>query len=160
MIEDKIKKIDALKSMLSDLKKAKKVIVFTNGCFDMLHIGHVKYLQEAKACGDILVVAVNSDGSVRRLKGPDRPVVSQDDRLRMLASLESVDYVTVFDEETPVSIIKELKPDVIVKGSDWKEDEIVGGDFVKKIGGKVVTVPFIKGYSTSSLIKKIKRLRS
>ncbi len=158
MIEGKIKKLDVLKNILSDFKKQNKSIVFTNGCFDILHVGHVLYLEDAKREGEILVVAVNSDSSTKRLKGKNRPLVNQNDRMRILASLEAVDFVTVFDEDTPEAIVKELNPDVIVKGSDWKEDEIIGGDFVKRKGGKVVTVPFRKDYSTSSLIKKVKGL--
>lgn len=156
MIEEKIKTKDNLKEILSGLKKQNKTIVFTNGCFDILHVGHVTYLEEAKKHGDILVVAINSDASARRLKGQGRPIVSQKDRMKILASLESVDFVTVFNEDNPASIVKELNPDVIAKGADWKADEIIGGEYVRKRGGKIVTIPFYKGYSTTDLLEKIK----
>lgn len=158
MTKDKIKTVNTLKDILSRLKKQKKSIVFTNGCFDILHVGHVTYLENAKREGDILVVAVNSDDSLRRLKGEGRPIVNQDDRMKILAALESVDFVISFEEDDPASMVKRLNPDVIVKGSDWKEDEVIGGEYVKKMGGKVVTIPLCEGYSTTSLIEKIKRL--
>ena len=157
MTQDKIKTLDGLKDILSALRKGQKRIVFTNGCFDILHVGHVTYLEEAKKQGDILVVAVNSDDSLKRLKGKGRPVVNQNDRMKMLAALESVDYVIIFKEDNPASIVEDLKPDVIVKGSDWKEDEIIGAESVKKGGGKVITIPISQGYSTTALLKKIKK---
>lgn len=157
MIEEKIKTRAALKDILSSLKKENRTVVFTNGCFDILHAGHVTYLEEAKKHGDILVVAVNSDNSAKRLKGEGRPLVNQDDRMKILASLESVNFVTSFKEDDPAAIVKELGPDIIVKGSDWKEDEIIGGEDVKKRGGKVVTIPFYKDYSTTLLMKRIKK---
>ncbi len=131
------------------------MIVFTNGCFDLLHYGHVKYLQDARNKGDVLVVAVNSDTSIKKLKGKSRPVVKENYRVKVLAALESVSYVTVFNESTPIKVITCLKPDVIVKGADWAKDKIVGSDFVKKHGGKVSTIKFVEGLSTTSLIKKI-----
>lgn len=159
MIANKIKNLSTLKEILSDLKKKGKRIVFTNGCFDILHIGHIAYLQEAKRQGDILVVAVNSDDSAKRLKGIGRPIMSQEDRAKILASLEGIDFVTIFNDDTPLSIVKELNPDVIVKGGDWKEDKIIGGEYVKKMGGRVVTIPYLKDYSTTSIIEKIKNLK-
>ena len=132
-------------------------MVFTNGCFDLLHYGHVKYLEEARGKGDCLIVAINSDASVRRLKGKGRPLVSQVDRLRTVAGLESVDYVTLFHEETPLKIINLVKPHILVKGSDWESCDIVGKDIVLGCGGKVMTVKLIKGRSTTNLIKKIAR---
>ena len=159
MIKDKIKTREALKKIVSRLKKERKTVVFTNGCFDILHAGHVTYLEEAKKEGDILIVALNSDSSVRTLKGRGRPVVNQNERSMVLAALDSVDFVTVFEEDDPAAIIKALGPDVIVKGADWRKDEIIGGDYVKKSGGRVATAPIYKGLSTTSLIKKIKRLR-
>ncbi len=159
MIKKKIKKKQGLKKTISRLKKREKSIVFTNGCFDILHAGHVHYLEEAKKLGDVLVVAVNSDGSAKRLKGKGRPVTSRDNRMKLLAALESVDFVTYFDEDDPGSIVRELEPDIIVKGSDWDEDDIIGADVVKKRGGRVATISFLKGLSTTSIIKKIKKLR-
>jgi rfaE bifunctional protein nucleotidyltransferase chain/domain len=155
MLEEKIKGLRQLAGEISRLKRAGKKIVFTNGCFDLLHYGHVKYLESARAAGDILVVAVNSDASVKRLKGPKRPVVSQRYRVRVIAGLECVDYAVIFGEDTPLETIKLLKPDILVKGADWKESQIVGADFVKKNGGRVRTIKLEKGLSTTSLIKKI-----
>lgn len=156
-LETKIKKIKELKKIISHLKAKGKKIVFTNGCFDLLHYGHVKYLQDAKRKGDILVVAVNSDASVRRIKGNNRPIVSQLDRLKIIAALESVDYTVLFKEDTPLKTIKLLKPDILVKGKDYSRDNIVGADFVADYKGKVSTIPLAKGRSSSNLIKKLLR---
>ncbi|HDN98070.1 MAG: D-glycero-beta-D-manno-heptose 1-phosphate adenylyltransferase [Candidatus Omnitrophota bacterium] len=153
----KIKNLSELKNIISKLKKEGKKIVFTNGCFDILHIGHIRCLKEAKKHGDILVVGLNSDSSVRRLKGENRPYIEEKERAEIISSLEMVDYVIIFDEDTPLKIIKELKPDVIVKGGDYKEKDVVGGDFVKRYGGKVVIAPLVKGRSTSLLVEKIKK---
>lgn len=131
-------------------------IVFTNGCFDILHVGHVTYLAQAKALGDVLVIGLNSDDSVRRLKGPGRPVNTQDARALVLAALESVDYVVFFEEDTPYNIITQVKPDILVKGGDYKIDNIVGGDFVRARGGQVLTIPFVDGFSTSNILEQIK----
>ena len=132
-------------------------MVFTNGCFDLLHYGHVRYLEEAKQKGDCLVVAINSDSSVKRIKGARRPLVGQKDRLRIIAGLESVDYVTLFHEDTPLKVISLVKPHILVKGSDWDKSDIVGKDVVLGYGGKVMTVRLVKGRSTRNLIKKIAR---
>lgn len=141
---------------LSFLEKNKnKKIVFTNGCFDILHLGHVEYLNEAKAQGDLLLVAINSDASVRKLKGEDRPVNNQNDRASMLLNLKSVDWVVVFEEETPLEMIKLISPQVLVKGGDWKPEQIVGSDFVLSHGGEVKSLMFKDGYSTSNLIKQV-----
>jgi rfaE bifunctional protein nucleotidyltransferase chain/domain len=138
------------------LKKNKdKKIVFTNGCFDILHLGHVEYLNEARAQGDLLLVAINSDESVRRIKGPDRPINNEDDRKKMLLNLRAVDCVQIFHEETPLEIIKLIKPLVLVKGGDWKPEQIVGADFVNSIGGITKSLMFKTGYSTSNLIKAV-----
>jgi rfaE bifunctional protein nucleotidyltransferase chain/domain len=138
------------------LKKNKdKKIVFTNGCFDILHLGHVEYLNEARAQGDLLLVAINSDESVRRIKGPDRPINNEDDRKKMLLNLKAVDCVQIFHEETPLEIIKLIKPLVLVKGGDWKPEQIVGADFVNSIGGITKSLMFKTGYSTSNLIKAV-----
>jgi rfaE bifunctional protein nucleotidyltransferase chain/domain len=130
-------------------------VVFTNGCFDILHLGHVEYLEAASQLGDVLVVGLNSDASVRQLKGPARPVLPQEARARILAALEFVEAVIIFDEETPEKLIEALRPDVLVKGGDYTEDQIAGASFVRSYGGEVVILPYIPGYSTTSLIQKI-----
>ncbi len=147
-----------VKKIVDKLKKEGKKIVFTNGCFDILHLGHIRYLSEAKKLGDFLIVAINSDSSVRRIKGNKRPIIDEKARAEIIAALEFVDMVIIFSEDTPYNIIKRLKPDILVKGGDWKEDEIVGADIVKKSGGKVLTIPYITGYSTTSIVEKIKKL--
>jgi rfaE bifunctional protein nucleotidyltransferase chain/domain len=147
-----------LAAILARMRAKGKRVVFTNGCFDIIHVGHVKYLDRAKGLGDILVIGLNSDRSVRKLKGRSRPVNSEKDRAEVLSALKSVDYVTIFGEDTPEKLIMKLRPDVLVKGGDWKVKDIVGGDFVKSLGGKVASIPFVKGRSTSSLIAKISRL--
>jgi len=133
-------------------------VVMTNGCFDLLHPGHVRCLEEARALGDLLVVAINSDASVRRLKGAGRPVVPEAERAEILAALAAVDYVTVFDEDTPQKIIARVLPDVLVKGGDWGADEIVGRAEVEAAGGRVVTIPLEPGYSTSALLERIRSI--
>ena len=132
-----------------------KIIVFTNGCFDILHRGHVEYLNDAKGLGDLLVLGLNSDQSVRRLKGPDRPVVSEDDRAFILSQLISVDAVCVYDEDTPIPLLEVLKPDILVKGGDYTLDGVVGREVVEQNGGKVITLPLVEGRSTTDLIGKI-----
>lgn len=134
-----------------------KKIVFTNGCFDILHPGHVYYLNQAKSWGDILIVGLNSDESVRRLnKGVERPIHPQKERAKVLASLLCVDYVCIFEEDTPLELIKIVKPDVLVKGGDYTVEKIVGADFVQSYGGKVEIIPLLEGYSTTSILKKLK----
>lgn len=152
----KIKDAAALSQIVAKAKTKGKKIVFTNGCFDILHIGHIRYLKKAKALGDILVVGLNSDESVKRLKGLSRPVNDVSDRAEMLAELPFINYITIFGEETPAELIKTLKPDMLVKGGDWKARDIAGGRFVESHGGRVVTIPFVKGYSTTSLINRMK----
>jgi rfaE bifunctional protein nucleotidyltransferase chain/domain len=137
-----------------EANKGKK-IVFTNGCFDILHLGHVEYLNEARAQGDLLIVAINSDASVRELKGPDRPINNETDRGNMLLNLKAVDCVQIFTEQTPLEIIKLINPDVLVKGGDWKPEQIVGSEFVIANGGVVRSLMFKSGYSTSNLIKAV-----
>jgi rfaE bifunctional protein nucleotidyltransferase chain/domain len=154
-MDEKIINREALKKKLQALKKRGKKIVFTNGCFDFLHVGHVRYLKAAKAQGDVLVVGLNSDGSVRQIKGPRRPVVPEDERAEILASLACVDFVTLFDEPDPAMTIRFLMPDVLVKGADWAKDAIVGRDIVEGAGGQVVRIPLTEGVSTSRLIEKI-----
>ena len=151
----KIKPIKELRKIVERLKINGNKIVFTNGCFDLIHYGHVQYLEDAKQKGDVLLVAINSDVSVKKIKGPGRPIVSQKDRARVIASLESVDYVTVFGHTTPLTLITLLKPDVLVKGADWNLKNIVGGAQVSKYGGRVCTIKLAKGRSTTSLIQKI-----
>jgi len=149
-------KIKSPSNLVRVLAKNKKRIVFTNGCFDILHSGHIKYLEKAKSLGDYLVVALNSDTSVKRLgKGPGRPINKLEDRLWVVAALEKVDFVTWFNEDTPVEIIKKLKPKVLVKGGDWKVNQIAGSTEVKSWGGCVKSLPFHAGKSTSSIFKKI-----
>ena len=138
-------------------KNRKKIIVFTNGCFDILHRGHVELLLEAKGFGDILVVGLNSDASVRRLKGRGRPLVGEKDRAFVLGALEAVDRVVIFGEDTPLEAIRALEPDVLVKGAEYGREEIVGAGFVEERGGRVERVPMRKGFSTTSLIKKVRR---
>ena len=135
-----------------------KQIVFTNGCFDILHRGHLTYLQEAKSCGDVLVVGVNSDRSVKELKGPERPINNEQDRKFMLENLRSVDFVVIFDEQTPLNLINEIMPSVLVKGGDWKIDQIIGSQEVINSGGKVLSLKFIDGFSTTNIIEKIKKI--
>lgn len=139
------------------LRRQGKRVVFTNGCFDILHPGHVRYLRAARRLGDILVVAVNSDASVRRLKGAGRPFVPLRDRCEVLAGLASVDYVTSFRDDTPLRLIERLQPDVLVKGGDWKPDQIVGAGVVRRRGGVVRSLPFARGYSTTELVDRIRR---
>ncbi len=155
MLESKIKNLKQLNAITRRLKKSGKEIVFTNGCFDILHFGHVKYLQEAKKYGDILIVGINSDSSVKSIKGDKRPLIKGHDRMKTVAALESVDYVVAFNEGTPLKTILNLKPDILIKGSDWKKNMIVGAGFVKSYGGKVKTVKLFPGRSTSGIIKKI-----
>ncbi len=154
--EDKIKTRSELAEAVKALKAEGKKIVFTNGCFDILHVGHVRYLREAKGMGDILVLGLNSDTSVQSLKkGEGRPFVPQDERAELLTSLEMIDLITIFDEPTPLELIKTVRPDVLVKGGDWKVEDIVGGKEVTEWGGEVIAVPQIPGKSTTDLLAKI-----
>lgn len=148
------KKITGLKR-LKKILAGKKGVVFTNGCFDVLHYGHVRYLDQARAKGDVLIVGLNSDKSVRKLKGRNRPINPQAERAEVLAALESVDYVVLFSEDTPLKLIEGLRPDVLVKGGDWSKKNIVGADIVRSYGGKTLTIPFIKNLSTTNTIKKL-----
>jgi D-beta-D-heptose 7-phosphate kinase/D-beta-D-heptose 1-phosphate adenosyltransferase len=152
---NKIMTLDRLREAREAARKAGKRFVFTNGCFDILHRGHIELLKSARDLGDMLAVGINSDDSVRRLKGEKRPIVGQDDRVAVVAALESVDYVTVFDEDTPERVISVLVPDVLVKGSDYAVDEIVGRRQVEEAGGEVVRLPLHGGYSTRKLLKDI-----
>ena len=155
-MKTKIKSRTELISIVKKLKEEGKKIAVTNGCFDILHVGHIHSFREAKRNGDILIVAVNSDNSVRSLKGPSRPFTPEDQRAAILAAVEEVDYVVIFDEMDPLAIITEIKPQVLVKGEDWAEGAVIGQDVVESEGGKVIRVPLIQGVSTSRLIEKIK----
>lgn len=156
MPKEKIKTLGEIKEIVENLKKQKKVIVTTNGVFDILHLGHIKYLQEAKKLGDVLIVAINSDSSVRQIKGPKRPINNQNVRAEVLSVLEFVDYVVIFNETGPIKFLSEIKPNIHVKGGDYKIEQIVEKGTVEKNGGKIVLIPEIKGYSTTDLISKIK----
>ena len=154
-IANRVVTLESLVSRLAKARASGKKIVFTNGCFDILHVGHVRYLAAAGGEGDLLVVGLNSDASVRTIKGDQRPLVPQDQRAEVLASLSCVDYVVVFDEPEPATLIEAVAPDVLVKGADWAEENIVGADFVKSRGGKVVRVTLVPAASTSAIIEKI-----
>jgi D-beta-D-heptose 7-phosphate kinase/D-beta-D-heptose 1-phosphate adenosyltransferase len=154
-MKQKIKERKELLRIIKNLKAGGKRIVFTNGCFDLLHIGHIRYLEKARTLGDILVVGVNSDASVRILKGPKRPILPDKERAEILSGLGCVDYITIFNEPDPLKLITSLHPHVLVKGGDWKKEQIVGGEVVERSGGRVVIIPFVKGTSTSNLIETI-----
>ena len=157
--KDKILTLDQLLDRLEKDRAEEKRVVFTNGCFDILHPGHIDYLEDAAGRGDVLVMGLNSDASVRRLKGPERPVNPQQDRAVILAGLASIDYIVFFEEDTPFNLIKAVMPDVLVKGGDWTVENIVGADIVQERGGEVFSLPFKMGYSTTSLIERIKALK-
>jgi rfaE bifunctional protein nucleotidyltransferase chain/domain len=152
----KIRNLNAAKALVDQWKKQGEKVVFTNGCFDLLHLGHVDYLEKARSLGHRLVVGVNTDESVSRIKGPSRPVQDQHSRARVLAGLGFVDLVVFFNDQTPLALISELRPDILVKGSDYLAEDIVGADVVKQHGGSVVTVDLTPGYSSSKIIEKIK----
>lgn len=156
-IQHKVFSRDALLRECNVWRATGKKIVFTNGCFDILHRGHLDLLAHAADFGNVLIVGVNTDASVQRLKGPGRPVNNEQDRAFQLASLLCVDAVCLFDEDTPKELIELVKPDVLVKGGDYKVDDIVGADFVKRCGGEVVVIPFVDGYSTTSLIERMRK---
>jgi rfaE bifunctional protein nucleotidyltransferase chain/domain len=154
-MQTKVKTVEELRPLLAILRAAGKKIVFTNGCFDLIHTGHTRYLAIARSFGDILVVAVNSDASVSTIKGEKRPINSQQERAEALAALESVDFVTIFSEPDPYKVISALQPDVLVKGGDWPIEKIIGKDVVEARGGRVVNVPFVEGQSTTGIIERI-----
>ncbi len=155
-IRAKIRTLEALRDEVTWLKRHGSRVIFTNGCFDLLHPGHTRYLCAARALGDFLIVAMNSDRSVRSIKGAGRPVMPEEARAEVLASLGFVDAVVLFDEDDPLEVIKALVPDVLVKGADWKEEEIVGADVVRSAGGKVQRVNVVPGYSTTAIIERIR----
>ncbi|PKK84660.1 MAG: D-glycero-beta-D-manno-heptose 1-phosphate adenylyltransferase [candidate division Zixibacteria bacterium HGW-Zixibacteria-1] len=148
------------KKLIKNLRRSKKKIVFTNGVFDIMHFGHIDYLRKAKALGDILIVGLNTDSSVKKFKSKERPVQNQSDRAAILTALEAVDYVIMFSEETPEKLIQMVRPDVLVKGADYKISEIVGAAFVKSYGGKVKRIKLARGRSTTAIIKKIKQMKN
>jgi len=151
-------KIESLESMAErarDLRQSGKKVVFTNGCYDILHPGHIELLSKARGLGDVLVVAINTDDSVRRLKGPGRPIFDEAERAELLSAFEMVDFVCTFSEDTPLEAILKIRPDVLVKGADWGIDEIVGGAEVESWGGKVVAVPLVSGKSTTGIVERV-----
>ena len=154
-MQHKLKELGELKEILNQRRNAGKQIVFTNGCFDILHAGHVRYLTAARREGDLLVVGLNSDRSVQRIKGPARPLVPQQQRSEVLAGLWCVDFIVIFNEPDPLQVIQSLRPDVLVKGDDWPDDRIIGADVVTSGGGKVVRIPVVPGISTSRIIERI-----
>lgn len=155
MAKVKIKDIEEITTIVEHLKKDGKIIVFTNGCFDILHSGHIRYLYDAKRLGDILIIGLNSDSSIKRIKGEKRPIVNEWERAYILSALEMVDFIVIFDEDTPYELIKSIKPDILVKGGDWDIDKIVGKDIVESYGGKVLNIPFVEGRSTTNIIERI-----
>jgi len=158
MANPKIKSLSQLKKITRHLKNRGRKIVFTNGCFDIIHVGHIKYLEKAAKCGDVLIIAVNSDKSVKAIKGKTRPFNKQLARAYVLSALSFVDYIIIFNEKTPYRLIKALRPDVLVKGGDWPRNKIIGRGTVEKYGGKVINIPFVKGFSTTKLIQRIRLL--
>jgi len=157
-MKSEIQDREVLSKILAKERQNGKIIVFTNGCFDLLHAGHVRYLNAARKQGDLLVVGLNSDASVRSIKGEKRPIVPQEQRAEVLAGLECVDYVSIFDEPDPLRLIQSLKPHVLAKGADWAEENIIGGDFVKSIGGRVERIHLVPGASTTAIIERILQL--
>lgn len=154
MTTDRIIKRESITNTLKEIRHGKK-LVFTNGCFDIIHFGHINYLEQARQLGDILIVGINSDRSVRTIKGDKRPLISEEERARIISSLRFVDYVVIFDERTPISIIKAIQPDIHVKGGDYSAEELPEYSTVKSYGGKVVILPYIPGKSTTGIIDKI-----
>jgi rfaE bifunctional protein nucleotidyltransferase chain/domain len=148
-----------LQSLISSLKSQHKKIIFTNGVFDIIHKGHVQYLNQAKNLGDVLIVGLNSDSSVKQIKGEGKPINNENDRAFVLSNLKAVDYVVVFDEDNPYNLIKTIIPDFLVKGGDWKPEEIIGSDIVQKSGGKVLSIEYTENYSTSKIIERIQKFR-
>ncbi len=157
MVSKKIVTLPSLKRKLPGLRRAGWTIAFTNGCFDILHSGHVTYLEAAKKKDRVLIVGLNSDASIRRIKGPQRPIVPQKERAHVLAALECVDFVAIFDDDTPQKLIEAVKPDILIKGADWKGKDVVGSDVVKRCGGRVELIAYVKDCSTTNIIEKIRK---
>lgn len=154
---DKIKTVDEIAVIAAEAKRNGRSVVFTNGCFDLLHRGHVHILRQAKAAGDILIVGMNSDRSVKSIKGSARPILPETDRVELIAAMEMVDYVVLFDEPDPYQLIAAIKPNVLAKGADWSADKIVGSDIVERNGGRVAVIPYLKGFSTTEIIERIRK---
>jgi D-beta-D-heptose 7-phosphate kinase/D-beta-D-heptose 1-phosphate adenosyltransferase len=155
-VTGKLKSADEVAAIAAEASKNGKTVVFTNGCFDILHRGHVHVLRQAKAAGDILIVGINSDKSVKSIKGDSRPVLPEIDRVELISAMEMVNYVVIFDEPDPYKLIVAIKPGVLAKGGDWSEDKIVGADIVEQGGGRVAVIPYLKGFSTSEIIERIR----
>jgi rfaE bifunctional protein nucleotidyltransferase chain/domain len=154
-VSGKLKSFEEIGAIAALARSNNHKIVFTNGCFDLLHRGHVHLLRTAKRYGDLLIVGINSDSSVKAIKGPSRPVLPQKDRTELIAAMEMVDYVVLFDEPDPYRLISSIRPNVLVKGGDWGKEKIIGGDFVEEDGGRVVVIPYIKGFSSTEIIERI-----
>ena len=152
----KLKSIDQITAIAASARAERKRVVFTNGCFDLLHRGHVHILRQAKLAGDLLIVGVNTDRSVKSIKGAARPIRSEIDRSELIAAMEMVDYVVLFDEPTPYNLIAAIRPDVLAKGGDWSADQVVGADLVERAGGRVAVIPYLKGHSTTEIIERIR----
>jgi D-beta-D-heptose 7-phosphate kinase/D-beta-D-heptose 1-phosphate adenosyltransferase len=155
-VSDKLRSLEEIISITAQARQKGKAVVFTNGCFDLLHRGHVHLLRQAKAAGDLLIVALNSDRSVKTLKGPARPILPEADRAELIGAMEMVDYIVIFDEPDPYKLIAAIQPTVLVKGGDWSETEIIGADLVRQWGGRVDVIPYLKGFSTSEMIERIR----
>jgi D-beta-D-heptose 7-phosphate kinase/D-beta-D-heptose 1-phosphate adenosyltransferase len=155
-VRNKLKNLDEVAEIAAQARKNGKSVVFTNGCFDLLHRGHVHVLREARASGDLLIVGVNSDASVRSIKGSARPILPQTDRIELIAAMEMVDYVVLFDEPDPYRVIAAIKPNVLAKGGDWSAEKIVGADIVEQDGGRVAVIPYLPGFSTTEIIERIR----
>ena len=153
---EKLKSADEIAAIAAQAKKSGKRVVFTNGCFDLLHRGHVHVLRRAKAAGDLLIVGLNSDRSVKSIKGPLRPILPESERAELIAAMEMVDYVVLFDEADPYSLIAAIVPDVLAKGGDWSAEKIIGADIVAQNGGRVEVIPYLKGFSTTEIIERIR----
>ena len=156
IVSGKIKSLAAIAAIAAEARKNGKSVVFTNGCFDLLHRGHVHILRQAKAAGDLLIVGINSDRSVTSIKGPGRPILPETDRVELIAAMEMVDYVVIFDEADPYQVIAAIKPNVLAKGGDWSADQIVGADLVERDGGRVAVIPYLKGFSTTEILERIR----
>ena len=155
-MSDKLKSVNEITDLAAQARKNGKCVVFTNGCFDLLHRGHVHILREARASGDLLIVGINSDRSVKSIKGPSRPILPQTDRIELIAAMEMVDYVVLFDESDPYQLIAAIKPNVLAKGGDWSAEKIVGADVVTENGGRVTVIPYLPGFSTTEIIERIR----
>ena len=155
-VSGKLKSLEEIKAIVVDARTNGKKVAFTNGCFDLLHRGHVHVLRAARACADLLIVGINSDQSVKQIKGPTRPALPESDRCELLGAMEMVDFVILFNEPDPHNLISAIRPDVLVKGGDWNTEKIIGSDMVEEADGRVVVVPYIKGFSTTEIIERIK----